>query len=86
MQDGEKADLRTQMLGIAGDGLQGLGAGLKQDFVDRLLVRQRQLVQLFRNGEYDMKIFHRQQFCLPLCQPFAPLQILALWAVAVTRS
>jgi hypothetical protein len=44
VQDGEEADLGAEALGIGGNGLQGLGAGLEEDFIHRLFIGQRQLV------------------------------------------
>ena len=38
VQDREKADLGPQMLGVGGDGGQGLGRGAEQHAIDELFV------------------------------------------------
>ena len=56
VEDGEAADLGTQVLGIGGDRAQGGGHGLEQQVVDHRLVLQRQAGDGFRQSEDHVKI------------------------------
>ena len=61
VQHANKADVGTQMLGIGGDGTQGLGGGPEQDVVDDSLVLKSDRGDLMRQGEDDVKVLDRQQ-------------------------
>jgi hypothetical protein len=45
MEDGEEADLRSEVFGIGGDGGERPRAGFKQQVVDGLLILQRELAE-----------------------------------------
>ena len=60
VKDGEKTDLRAQMLGIAGNGEQSFGRGMEQNVVERFLVVISDSGNLFRQGEDDVEVRRRQ--------------------------
>lgn len=86
VQDGNKADLGTQMLGVARDGAQGFGGGSKQDVVDQRLVLVRDRRNLLRHGEDDVEILDRQQLGLPVLKPLSTHQRLTLGAMAIAAT
>ena len=83
MQNGNEADLGTEMPGLGRDPAQGLGRRAQQDGIDYGLVLERHLGHRRRHGEDDMEIGYRQQFGLALRQPFGTGIALALGAVPV---
>lgn len=83
MQDGEKANLRAEMLGLGGNLQERFGSGLEQEAVDDALVRQRQGAQLGWQREYDVEVGDVEQFRLPRLQPSRAGRGLALGAVAI---
>ena len=56
VKDGEKAELRTQMLGVASDCQQGFSGGAEQDVIDRCLVVKGDGGEVSRQGEDDMEV------------------------------
>ena len=84
MQHPEETDLGPPMFPVAGDGGERFRRRAEQDAVDRFFVIESDAGDLFRNGEYDVEIFDRQQFSPPAFEPLCPLRVLALRAVAVT--
>jgi len=62
VEDGEEAELCAEMLGIGGDRLQGLGCGVEQDVVDRSLVVMGYGGDLLRHSEYDVEVWHCEEF------------------------
>ena len=56
MEHGEEADLGAQVLGIGGDGAQGLGGGAEQNAVDHFLVLVGDGGNLFRHGKDHVEI------------------------------
>src|SRR4029077_15173601 len=83
MQDGEEADLGSQMPRIASNAEQGLGSGGEQNVVEYRLVIESDAGDFLRDGENDMEVGRRQQLRLAALQPLGTLAILALRAVAV---
>ena len=83
VEDSEAADLRTQVLGIAGDLLEGLGRGSEQDAVDHLLVLERERRELVWDAEDEMEIRHRQEFLASVLDPLSTSQLLALGTMPV---
>ena len=69
VEDTEKADLRTQMPGMASDFEQGLGAGAEQQIVENLLVLQSQGRQKMRKGEDHVHVAGGQEFLLARLEP-----------------
>ena len=56
VQDAEEADLRAEVLGVAGDLKQCLGAGSEQQTVDLAFVLQRQWRKLVRQSKDHMNV------------------------------
>jgi hypothetical protein len=83
MEHRDGADLGTQMLGIGGDQVQGLGHRLEQQAVDKLLVMESDLANWRRQGEHEVEIGHRQQLGLALGQPLGGRRRLTLRTVPV---
>ena len=69
VQDQGHADLRTQMLGIGGDGAQRLGGDIEQQAVDHGLVVIGDGADRRRQGEHHVVVVHRQQFGLAGLEP-----------------
>ena len=59
VEDGEAADLCTQVLGISCDLLEGLGRSSEQDPVDDLLVLESESGEFVRDAEDQMEVRHR---------------------------
>ena len=76
-------NLRAEVLGVCGDGEHGLSGGLEQEAIDPPLVLVGHLADCRRQGEDDVIVRHRQQFCLARCQPVLCRACLALGAVPV---
>jgi hypothetical protein len=83
MENHGGAELRAEMLGIGGDGGEGLGGRTEQNRIDECLVLKGDLANRRRQGEDDMEVGHRQQLGLPLREPLGPCQRPALGAMAV---
>src|ERR1051326_6203080 len=83
MEHGEEADFGAEVSGIAGDGEQRLGDGLKEEVVDGLLVVESDGGDLLRHREDDVKVLDGEQFGLSLLQPASARFALALGAMPV---
>ena len=83
VQHGQKADLRTQMLGVGDGGAQRLRHRPEQDVVNQGLVLKRDDRNLARNPEHDMVVGHVEQFRLTVLKPLGACEALALWTIAV---
>src|ERR1039458_1625649 len=70
VEDAEKADVRSKMFRVERDRQKGLRRGAKQQTIHLALVLQSHRRQWFRQSEHDMKILARQEFRLPLFEPF----------------
>ena len=86
MEYGEEADFGAQMLGIGGDGGQGLGGGAEQNAVDHLLVLVGDGGDLFGQGKDDMEILRVEKFGGSILDPLRARQRLAFWAMSIRRS
>ena len=84
VENGKETDARAEVAGIGGDGLQSGGAGGKQDFVQRRLIPQDQIVELFGDGENHVVVIDGQQFPLPAFDPLSPGPALAFRTMTVT--
>ncbi len=84
MQDHGQADACAQMLGIGGDGEQGLTGGLEQDVIDHGLVVIGDIADGSRQGEHDMVVLDGQQIGLAGLEPALGGTALAFWTVPVT--
>ena len=83
VQAGEEADGGAQMLGIGGDGLEGVGRGVKEDRVDDGFVLEREGGDRLRDREDDMKVFTVEEFGGALLDPRGPRERLALGTMAI---
>ena len=83
MQNCREADLRAEMLGVAGNGFERLGCRRKQNAVHNRLVLVGQRGNLLRQREHDMKILDLQQVGLARRQPLACRRALALGTMPV---
>jgi hypothetical protein len=83
VEHGEKANLRTQMLGISGDGEQGLRRGLEQDAIQLSLVVIGDGGNLFWYGEDHVEVLGVQKLGLAILEPLSPGEGLAFWAMAI---
>jgi hypothetical protein len=83
MQDGEESDLRSQVLGIGGNLQKGLRTGAEQEVINDLLVLQRQMGELVRQGKDNVDIGDRQEFVLAGSDPLIASSALALGAVPI---
>jgi hypothetical protein len=86
VQDGEESDFGAQMLGISGDGGQGLGRSSEQNAVDEIFVLVSNGGDLFGEREDDMKILRLENFRFPFFDPFRTRQRLALGAMPVAAA
>jgi len=69
MKDGEERYLSTEVLWITSDLVQGFGNGSKENVVYHLLVLERELLELFGDGKYDMEIGYGEEFGPSSVQP-----------------
>ncbi len=83
VEDGGEADARAQMLGIGGDGYEGLGGSPEQEVVDDGLVLERDRADRGRQGEDDVIVGNRQEFRLTLGEPLPRRRSLTLRAMPV---
>ena len=83
VQDGKKADFRTEVFGVRRDGFQSLGCGPEENAVDSLLVLESDRSNLFRHGEDDMKVRDLKKFGLAVLKPLGSGQGLTFWAMAI---
>ena len=86
MENGKKADLRTEMLGVGGDRLQGLCHRAKQNAVDDRSVLQGDRRHLLRQGEHDMEIFRGENVGTPVFQPPGAIERLAFRTMPVAAA
>jgi len=83
VQDGEEADLGTEVSSITGQRLERFGYGSKEDAVDLALVLQCEWTDRFRNREDHVEVRYGKQFTLPIVEPLGPSLALALRAVTI---
>jgi len=83
VQYGEEADLRAQVLRVAGNGKQRGRHSAEQDLVDDFFVVESDGSNLFRHREDHVEVLHRQQFGEALLDPAFPCQPLALGTMPV---
>src|SRR6266576_2852097 len=86
MEDGEEADVRSQVARISGYLEQGLGTGAEQEVIEDLLVLQRQWGELVRQSKDNMDIGDGQKFTLPSQDPLIASAALTLGAMAITAT
>ena len=76
VQHREEADFHSEMLWIARNRSQRFGRGTKQNVVNHFPVVICDARELFRNGEDNVKVFHRQQLRLARFHHFALFQLM----------
>src|SRR5208337_1015901 len=83
VQDGDHANLGSEVLRIGCDFQQGLRSGGEQQIVKQAWVLQRQHIQFVRHSEHDMEIAGVEEIVLPCCDPALTSLRLTLGAVAI---
>src|SRR5258708_17485621 len=83
VQDTEEADLGAEVLGVAGNLDESLGAAAEQQRVDHFLVLEGERRQLVWEREDDMRIARREEFGAACRQPVVACLALTLRAVPV---
>jgi hypothetical protein len=83
VQDAEKADLGSEVLGVQRNRLQGFGCGPEQQTIHLPFVLEGQGSQGLRQSENHMEVLAWQQFGLTLFQPLGSGQGLALGAMPI---
>jgi hypothetical protein len=86
MQDRKESNLGAEVAGIPGELLQSLGTGAEQEVIEDLLVLQRQLGELVRQGEDHVEVSHGQKFLLPSRDPVVASPALTLGTVAIAAA
>jgi hypothetical protein len=64
VEHGGEADARAEVLRVGGDGGERLGGGPEHEVIDGGLLLERNLADRRRQGDDDMKVGDRQEFCL----------------------
>ena len=80
---GGNTEFGAEVLGVGGDGVQGLGCGLEHEIVDHGLVLPGDVGDLGGDSEHDVVILDGQQVALSFGQPLFGGGALALWAMPV---
>jgi hypothetical protein len=83
VQDGEEADLGPEVLGIGGDGAQGLGCGAEEEAVDPSFVLGGEGGDRVGHGEDDVEVRGVEELGLTVLDPFRPGERLAAGAMAI---
>src|SRR5262245_65540112 len=84
VQDGQKADVPTQVFRVGRNLKQRLGGGAEQGAVQPAPVGPGQATERLRQRKDDVEVFHWQQFGRAFLEPPRPLGRLALGAVAIS--
>jgi hypothetical protein len=83
MQDADKSDLDSQMLGVAGELGKGFSSGAKQNVIKDPLIPQGKRIEFCRDGKDHMEVWHWKNIFSSLLNPFFFLEELALRAMPV---
>jgi hypothetical protein len=83
VEHAEEADFSAEVLGVGGDSLEGLCAGVKQQIVKQFLVLQCQGGEFPRNGEDHVNVGCGQKFPASGFEPALPGMGLTLGAVSI---
>lgn len=81
VQNGEKPNIRPQMLRITSDGLERFGNGLKEQIVEHTGILKCQGTELAWQGKYHMTIGHIEKITPLAFEPGRLGLPLAFWAV-----
>jgi hypothetical protein len=71
VQNGEEADLRTQMFRVGGDRAQSLGDRAEQNAIDDRPVLQGNDRQLGRQGEHHVEVLRVENLGTAIIQPLS---------------
>jgi hypothetical protein len=82
-EDGEEAEVGSEVFGAGGNREKRFGDGAKQDVVCHFFVVKGDLRDGFRQREDGVEVLCRQEFFLPVLEPLQTLCTLAFGAVAV---
>src|SRR5271165_1405847 len=86
MEHGEETNLGAQMLGIGGDGLQGLGRRTEENAIDRRFVLMGDGGNLFRQRQNDVEILRRKKLGATVVEPLGAGQGLALGTMPISAT
>ena len=86
MQHHGDAEFGAEVLGVATEGLEGLGGGMEQDLVEHRGVALRQGVELVRQGEDYMEVRDGEEVRFPCLDPAQAGDGLAKGAVPVVAT
>ena len=84
MEHAKESDLCSQMLRVTGEFQQCGGAGSEEQIVKQPLVLQSESRELVRQGEDDVKVWHRQQLRRSGCHPSCACVSLASGAMPIS--
>jgi len=84
MQNAEKADLGSEVLGVCRNFEHGLGAGAEEQIVEQPWVALAERVQLVWQSKDNVKVGYAEQVLLAPCEPALTRLGLALGTVPVT--
>jgi hypothetical protein len=74
MQDGEEADLGSEVFGIGADGLQRFGGGVEEDVINYPLVLVGDGSNLIGHRKDDMEVRAVKQFSQAMLDPLCSCQ------------
>ena len=83
MEHGEEANLGAEVLGIGGNGAQGIGGGTEQNAVDHFFVLIGDRGNLFRHRKDHMEVLGVEKFGAAVLEPFGAGQRLAFWTMPI---
>src|SRR5262247_2423852 len=83
MEHHEESKLSTEMFRVSSHLQQGLGSRPKEQVIDDSLVLPRQKTELFRQGENNVEIAHRQEFLSTRLHPLGSGRSLAFWTMTI---
>jgi len=84
VQDTDKPDLSTKMLGISGKFAKRLRDRLEQNVIEDFLIPQNKRIDFRRNSKNHMEVWYRKEIFFPLFKPFFFFKELALRAMPVS--
>src|SRR5215831_7201095 len=86
VEHGEEANLRTQVLGIGGNGAQRLAHRPEQNIVGELFILMGDCRDAIGHGKDDVEILRPEKFRSTVFQPFSASQRLTLWAMPIATT
>jgi hypothetical protein len=83
VEDGEEAEIGSQVFRVAREGEQGLGNGAQEDAVNHAWVLESEGVEWGGDSEDDVKVGNGEEFGLAAGEPTGALRVLALGAMPI---